>query len=346
VLIISDIASNMDKLRKVIVKIDAEPQQIIIETKILEVNIDKLKDIGFDWGTGTGGASETDITSLPYSTINGTTQSQVGGHMQSSQVTPAAFGAKSSTIGGNITTSMFNTGLALLYQKVTGDQFSVLLHALEEDASTNTLSAPRVIALTNQEASILVGTRFPILKQDTTSSSSSATVTTVSLDYYQDIGIQLNVVPQVGADNTINMVVHPAVTSYTQTLGGTGVAQYPIIETREAETRILMNDGETVIIGGLLKDIKSKSRQGIPFLGQIPILGLLFSRDTVDTQKVDLLICISARIIKDHSEEVREVALMEKSFKEPAKKKKRLQDAAKQEAKDAAKQEAKKAAKK
>jgi type II secretory pathway component GspD/PulD (secretin) len=189
-----------------------------------------------------------------------------------------------------------------------------MLHALEEDSRTNTLSAPRIMALNNQEATILVGTRYPILKQDTTSSSSSATVTTVTLDYYQDIGIQLNVVPQVGANDCVNMVVHPAVTSYTSTLGGSGVAQYPIIETREAETRILMNDGDTIVIGGLLKDVKIKTRQGVPFLSKIPFLGLLFSRETYDMAKMDLLIFITANIIKDNDFSQEEITRIEKSM--------------------------------
>lgn len=301
VLIISDISPVIEKIKDVIAAIDVMPQQVLIETKILEVSRDKLKDLGFDYGTGQNGATTSAITSTPVQKDNGVTLAQIGGHNLGSIVSPAAFGPKATNILGSATTSTpFNTGLEVLYQKLTGTQFSVVLHALEEDVHTNTLSSPRIMALNNQEATILVGTRYPILKQDTTSSSSSATVTTVSLDYYQDIGIQLNVVPQVGAASHINMIVHPAVTSFTQTLGGTSnIAQFPIIETREAETRILIKDGETIVIGGLLKDIKSKDRQGIPFLSKIPVLGVLFSRDTTDTGKLDLLIFITARILKE-----------------------------------------------
>jgi len=295
VLIITDIVPVLDKLKEVIQKIDVKPKQILIETRIMEVSRDRLKDIGFDWGTGSSGATSTTLYSTPFDKKNGIDVSTIAGHMLTGQVNPSGFGPKASTI----TTD--NTGLQVLFQHLTGTQFSAVLHALEEDVHTNTLSAPSILALNNQEATILVGTRYPILKQDTTSSSSSATVTTVTLDYYQDIGIQLNVVPQVGEGDYINMVVHPAVTSFTDKLGGSGsnIAAYPIIETREAETRVLMQDGETVVIGGLLKDIKTKNRQGIPFLGKIPILGILFSRDTVDIGKVDLLIFITAHIVKE-----------------------------------------------
>jgi type IV pilus assembly protein PilQ len=305
ILIISDIAPAIDKIKAVVEQIDVLPRQVLIETRIMEVSRDRLKDIGFDYGTGLNGATSTPIT------VSGL--GKVGGHSLVSQVTPSGFVPKATGILGSSTTATpFNTGLEVLFQKFTGTQFEIMLHALEEDVHTNVLSSPRIMALNNQEATILVGTRYPILKQDTTSSSSSATVTTVSLDYYQDIGIQLNVVPQIGADNYINMVVHPAVTSFTDKLGGTAnIAQYPIIETREAETRIFMKDGETVVIGGLLKDIKSKGKQGIPFLSNIPVLGVLFSRDTYDTGKLDLLIFITARIVKEGEFSAEELANLE-----------------------------------
>jgi general secretion pathway protein D len=183
----------------------------------------------------------------------------------------------------------------MLFQKMTGTEFSVLIHALEEDVHTNTLSSPRIMALNNQEATILIGTKYPILMTTDTGAGTTA-VTTVTLDYYQDIGIQLSVVPQIGANNYINMIVHPAVSSFTTTLGSN---KYPLIDTREAETRILMKDGETIVIGGLLKDVKSRGRTGIPFLKDIPWLGNLFQRDTNDTSKIELLVFVSAHVVKE-----------------------------------------------
>lgn len=142
VLIISDIPPVLDKLREVVAQIDSKPPQVHIETRIMEVNRDKLKDIGFDWGTGTTGATTTTITSLPYETKDGNIISQVGGFLLGSQVSPAGFGPKATTIGG--TTNAFNTGIKLLFQKMTGTQFSVLIHALEEDVNTNKIGRAHV----------------------------------------------------------------------------------------------------------------------------------------------------------------------------------------------------------
>lgn len=307
-LIISDTPPVLDKIREVIEKIDVMPKQVLIETRIIEVNRNRLKDIGFDWATGSGGATSTTIFPTPYSKSNGTTNSQIGGNSLGSQVAPSVFSPLATGISG---VTPYNTGLSVLFQKLNGTQFSALLHALEEDVNTNTLSAPSIVALNNQEATILIGTKYPILTTNISTGSSSP-VTTTTLSYYQDIGIQLNVVPQIGENNYINMVVHPAVSAQSGSVSGAGTSNtYPIIDVREAETRILMKDGETIVIGGLLKDIKSKGVQGIPFLSKIPVLGLLFKRNTDDIQKIDLLIFITASVLKEGGLSQEEIVRLE-----------------------------------
>ena len=307
-LIISDTPPVLDKIREVIEKIDIMPKQVLIETRIMEVKRNRLKDIGFDWATGSGGATSTTIYPTPLDKTNGNTNSQVGGNSLGSQVAPSVFSPLATGISG---VTPYNTGLSVLFQKLNGTQFSVLLHALEEDVNTNTLSAPNIVALNNQEATILIGTKYPILTTNISTGSSSP-VTTTTLSYYQDIGIQLNVVPQIGENNYINMVVHPAVSAQNGSVSGAGTSNtYPIIDVREAETRILMKDGETIVIGGLLKDIKSKGVQGIPFLSKIPVLGLLFKRNTDDIQKIDLLIFITANVLKEGGLSQEEIVRLE-----------------------------------
>ncbi len=292
VLIVSDIQPKLQKIKEILQEIDVMPEQILIETRIVEVNHDKLKDIGFDFGTGSTGAESSTITTVPVNKSNGEPQSVAGGNMLGSQVSPSVFGPKTTTITG---TTPFNSGLELVFQKLTGTQFQAILHAVEEDVQANVLSAPHILALNNQEASIIIGTKYPILKSEISTESAGQTVTS-TLDYYQDIGIQLNVVPQVNRDGYINMVVHPAVTSKS---GEVGDNRYPIIDTREAETRVIIKDKETIVIGGLIKTVKSEGVIGVPFLRHIPILGFIFERKTNDLEKIDLLIFITAKIIKE-----------------------------------------------
>lgn len=321
-LIVTDVPPALDKIKKVISDIDVKPQQILIETRIVEANKDRLRDIGLDWGTGSSGASSTTgaLTFTPAGKRSGTDTSQIGAHALSDLITPSAFGPKAS----GLTTA--NTGLRLAFRRLTGAQFEAILHALEEDVTANTLSAPRVLTLNNQEAAILVGQKYPLVKTDV--STESGKITGSTLQKYQDIGIQLNVVPQICEKDFINMIIHPAVTSFTETLdiksdSGATLSKYPIINTREAETQILIKDGETVVIGGLLKDVKTRGRTGIPFFGSIPIIGLLFQRQTYDVEKIDLLIFITARVLKEGEFSDASIATLEERLNTLGPKKKR-----------------------
>jgi len=299
----------------------------------MEVNRDKLKDLGVDYGTGTTGASTGNgVTGLisnsqDVKSKNNVLQSSIGATMLSSMTLPSSFTAKSGAIGG--TSGSYNTGLNLLYRKLTGTQFEVLVHALEEDVQANTLSAPRIVTLDNQEASMLVGYHTPILSSSVSAGTSTEGATqTQTLDYYQEIGIRLNVVPQVSEDGYINMIIHPSVTSSSSSVTATNVAgtgsnavqssiAYPIINVREAQTQILMRDGETIVIGGLLSDVRSKSVISVPFLGKIPFLGALFRRETFDTEKVDLLIFITGHVIGEDEFTEEEITRLQNSITGP-----------------------------
>ena len=320
-LVVSDISKKLDEVDALLKEIDVMPKQVLIKTKVMEVNRDFLEDIGFDWGTGQSGA-----TSPSYIEFDESNNKQATAGL-STDVTPSIFDPLEGTAAFSPTTA----GLRLALKKVTGNEFEAILHALDEDANTNTLSAPSILTLNNQEASILVGTKFPIVKTDI--STETGSITGGSLDYYQDIGIQLNVVPQISGEdqNLINMIIHPAVTSTTsnvsiQTTSGAGedqvtttLVEYPIIATREAETQVLMKNGETIAIGGLLKDVQSRQEIGVPILSKIPIVGWLFKRHTTDTEKIDLLIFITAKIIEPGevlSAEVLDTTPVTSNFKE------------------------------
>ncbi|MFA5038511.1 MAG: type IV pilus secretin PilQ [Candidatus Omnitrophota bacterium] len=300
-LIVSDIPPVMDRIREILNSIDVKPKQILIETRIVEVSLNKLRDIGVDFATG--GAGSASSTTVFPDVI--TQDLSAGGHSYGGVgITPAAFAPQASTI------TAANTGLNFVFQKLNGSKFEVILHALEENVATNVLSAPSILTLDNQEATILVGEQFPIVS--TTKSSDTSTTVDVSLEAYKDIGIQLNVIPQVSGrtKDYINMIIHPAVTSE-----GTLIeSKYPRITTREAQTQVLMKTGETVVIGGLIKDVKNESVQGVPFLRKIPFVGKIFERTTVDTEKIELLIFITAHIIDDRELTSEQISTLEQSL--------------------------------
>jgi len=320
-IIITDTDSIIDQMKNVILpQIDRKPKQVLVEARIMEVNIDKLKDIGFDYGTGSTGAESKGAFTLNDLTKKGSAaQTQAGGSLLNSQLTPANFAAKNSASG----IEPFDAGLELLLKKVTGKQFEVMIHALEEDVRVNTLSSPRIVTLDNQEASILVGYHTPILTSTLAKDTQTGEVTiNQSLGYYQEIGIRLNVVPQVSEEGYINMIIHPSITSSTSSVSASSIVgnttistAYPVIDVRETQTQILMKDDETVVIGGLLKDVQTKGVSGVPFLSKIPFLGAFFRRETIDNSKVDLLIFITAHIVKDNEFSPEEIAKIEKTLK-------------------------------
>lgn len=334
-LVITDTASTLDKIRNFILpKIDIKPRQVLIETKIIEVNVNRLRDFGLDWGLGGPNAARVNLIQMQGS------DTAIGGHAGTiGAVSPSVFDAATQAITSY---NPYSAGGEFVFQKLTGTKFEAVLHALEDDASANTLSAPRIMTLDNQEASMLIGFHTPILQSTVSAGTDTASASvTQTLDYYQEIGIRLNVVPQISEEGYINMIVHPSITSSnnsvtaTSTVGGTPptatTTDYPVIDVREVQTQVLIKDGETIVIGGLLKDIKTKEIIGIPILKDLPWVGRLFGRETTNNEKIDLLIFITAKIIKEQEYTPEQIAELEKSLgrsvevkiKEPIKKKKK-----------------------
>jgi type II secretory pathway component GspD/PulD (secretin) len=295
--VITDTPTTIDRLEKILTRIDVLPKQILIEARIMEVSRDLLRDLGIDVGTGQAGVETA--TALPTQLTLGeqnsessgpTAVSDIGAQVLGTAVAPSIFGPKSTISGVGAALTM---GLELVFRKLNEPQFQVILRALEEDIRTNTLSAPHIVTLSGQEARILVGTKYPIITR--TVSGGDSPQTTESLERYQDIGIELFVVPQIGGDRHIDLIVHPVVSSRTGTVGTNA---YPILDVRETETQIIMVHGETIVIGGLLKDVKARSKIGLPFLGKLPLVGPIFQRTTTDVEKIDLLIFITAKLVE------------------------------------------------
>jgi type IV pilus assembly protein PilQ len=325
-LVITDTASTLDKIRNIILpKLDVKPKQVLIETKIIEVSRDKLRDIGLDWGLG----STTAATTNAVTTQGSGGGTATGGHSgtiatATNPLVPSLFGPATTALLGY---EPYNAGAEFVFQKLTGTKFEAVIHALEDDANTNTLSCPSIFTLDNQEASMLVGYHTPILQSTVTAGTSGTNSTiTQTLDYYQEIGIRLNVVPQISEEGYINMIIHPSITSSNSNVTATSTAGdsadatttlYPVIDVREVQTQVLLKDGETIVIGGLLKDVKGKEYIGIPILKDLPWIGKIFGRQTTTITKVDLLIFIKAKIIKEGEYSDEELARLENRLGQP-----------------------------
>ena len=285
-IVVTDIPGVLDSIEGVLSRVDKMPSQVLVEARFVEVSDNFLRDIGVELG------GSFDIGGNP-----------VAASEKFFDVTPNAFVPKSTEIAGKRPLNTFGQ------LSFTSSSAEILLNLLEETDDSKTLSAPSILTLNNQEATIIVGQKFPIIESDVSGDQSSTVSTT--LDYYENIGIQLNVVPQISSDGFINMIVHPSVSSIqsyetgivssSATPGedtvGSALTRYPVIATREAETQILLKSSDTVVIGGLLEERESTTVFKVPFLGDIPLLKWLFRREVTGTKTIDLLIFISATII-------------------------------------------------
>lgn len=280
ILLVIDVASQMEKIKKVIEKVDVAPRQVLIDAVILEVSTDSLEDLGLDFN------SETTFST--------------GNTGQSNPLTAGLRGTVSNTainskVFQNALPSGTDAGLRASFSRLNGEDFNIVLHALLQDKKTKTLSSPKILTMENQEAAILVGEQFPIFE----SSVSDQGTTTESLSFFQPVGISLQVVAQVTDQNDVSMIIHPTVSSIGSLVTGTTGLQQPRINIREADTRVLIRNGGTLVIGGLLADTDDKKYYRIPFLQNIPGLGKIFNRRQVDTSQKNLLIFITPRVV-DH----------------------------------------------
>jgi len=160
------------------------------------------------------------------------------------------------------------------------------LQTLEQNRKANIISNPRITTVQNREAKILVGQKIPLIVQDVAGNPVSQ---------LQTIGIQLKVTPQLTDDKRIIMDLHPEVSDLsTQSTVQGGV----IINTSEADTRVMVDDGQTAVIGGLIRTNESSVRRGVPFLMDVPLVGLLFSSTSTTRQNRELIIFITPRLIE------------------------------------------------
>ena len=194
-----------------------------------------------------------------------------------------------------------------LYQ-ILGSDFQATLRAIAQAGKAQILSRPSILARDGQLAQIVVGQSIFLPSGVAFSSvgNSATTIPTIN-GSYQNVGIQLNVTPFIGANSMVQMILQPATTSVdTSTpgqviVGGSlfSTAVYaPNINTRSANTVVVTPDGQTVVIGGLIADTKASSDSKIPFLGDIPILGNLFKASSKSATKQELLIFVTPHIVQ------------------------------------------------
>jgi general secretion pathway protein D len=292
-LIISAPDAVYNNLRGVVEKLDIRRAQVFVEALITEVQIDKATELGFQWAGGTpaGQGVAGGIVNFPQSNSTGLGQL-------------AANPANLANAGG--------LSLAYLGPKITLPDGSVvnnlgaLARALQQQNVANVLSTPNLLTLDNAEAKIIVGQNVPFVTGSYAQATSTSTVNPFQTIERKDIGLTLKIKPQISEGGTIKMDVSEEVSSVSPTAvaGATDL----VTNKRSLDTKVIVDDGHTVVLGGLIEDNNQKSRQKVPILGSIPILGALFRYDSKKNVKTNLMIFLRPTIVRTAADSYRVTA--------------------------------------
>ena len=274
-LIVSDLPGNLDAVAAMAARLDSEIPQIEITAKLVDVDASALRGVGIDWNVGpTDGADAEFFSTTPIAPE----------FLHPNNDANQALGASGNT-GVPGPTHTFTYGLAKDWGFIEAK-----LSLLEENRKANIISNPRITTVDNREARIIVGQKIPLIIQDVAGNPVTQLTT---------IGIQLRVTPHLTQDKKIIMDLHPEVSDLsTQSTVQGGI----IINTSEADTRVMVDDGQTAVIGGLIRTNTSTVRRGMPFLKDIPLIGALFSSNSTVDQNRELIIFVTPRIIKTMAE--------------------------------------------
>jgi len=174
---------------------------------------------------------------------------------------------------------------------LTSDQYQVTIQALESSTNTNVLSNPRIVVIDNNEANLLVGSSEPYLVTYIDNESKTQTEETKFID----VGVKLKVTPKISEDDFVTLKIHPEVSSARRV---TEVNNSLAVDTTQADTTVVVKDGKTIVLGGLIKDTDTKVLTKVPILGSIPVLGILFRSNAKTKVKKEIIVFITPHILK------------------------------------------------
>jgi general secretion pathway protein D len=240
-------------------KLDLPPMQVLIEAAITEVSLTDDLRYGLQWNFVEGNENAV---------------------------------LTDSTSGTNLTREV--PGFSFLFG--SAGSLTGVLNALEGKTKVNVVSAPKLLVINNQTAILQVGNQVPILTQTSTSTIGDSPV--INSVEYRDTGVILNVTPRVNSSGLVLLDISQEVSDVLSSRASGSGIDSPTISTRRVSTSVAVQDGEVLALGGLIRNVQTRDKVGIPFLSQIPIIGALFGRQVEETDKIELVILLKPRVIR------------------------------------------------
>ncbi|MFH1093807.1 MAG: secretin N-terminal domain-containing protein [Candidatus Omnitrophota bacterium] len=286
--IVTDIPTNIYKISKVIERLDSMTPQVTIEARIMETNFSDIENLGLKWNASYTASLSSRPTTFPWPANN------VGDKYNN--YLPKGDGVDSFPTVANPAFPLSTAG-DYSFGILDGASFSLLLEAIQTKVKTKILSNPSITTLDNEMAEIHVGTDWPIANY-TYSEEQGRFV--ISGWEYKSYGILLRVTPTINQNGYVTLKLHPEVSDKTGDVDFEG-ATVPVLSIQTADATVMIKDGETLVIGGLIKDKTVETKTQVPLLGNIPILGKLFQHKAEEVVRNNLLIFITPHIVKENS---------------------------------------------
>jgi general secretion pathway protein D len=272
----------MRSIMLIVDKLDIRREQVLVEAIIVEVIADKTAELGVTWAVeGAGSNTPIGVTNFPDF---GPGVVQIGGAAGSGgQVDPTGLIGSGITLGiGRISDS--------------GVSFAAIATALQGNADTNIISMPSIVTTDNEEATLNVGQEVPFLSGSYSSTGNvGGSVNPFQTIQREQIGVKLAITPQINEGDSLLMTISQEISNIAESAQAVDL----ITNQRIIETTVIVDDGEILVLGGLLEDVLRESEQRVPILGSIPILGNLFRSRKTDKIKTNLLVFIRPKILRN-----------------------------------------------
>jgi type II secretory pathway component GspD/PulD (secretin) len=266
-IVLFDYPENIEEAEAVIKQLDVRPQQVLIEAAIMAARLNEDMEFGVDWNLLSGVA----VTGFPANIIGG----------QGTPIETVGFAA-------NPASASFS-GMSVGF---SADNVQAIITALEEVTDTTLLANPKILAVNKQEGSVLIGKKIGYI--DTSTQTQTSTSSSVA---FLETGTRLVFRPYIASDGYIRMDIYPKDSD-----GSLKSNDIPDETTTELKTNVIVRDGETVVIGGLFRDVVTTSRKQVPLLGNLPLLGAAFRGTTDRVSREEVIILLTPHIIEDLAE--------------------------------------------
>ena len=279
VIVVKDYPEQIEKVTEIIKKLDIRPQQVLIEATILRATLNENNALGIDFNALAGvDFQDLNSTSTAYQTLT-------IGDVPSAELSEPGAGFRTD-FRGRVPPGGLSIGFIF-------NEIALFIRALESVTDVAVLANPKLLVMNKQRGEVMVGNRDGYLTTTITETAATQTVEFI------ETGTQLVVRPYVATDGYIRLEIHPE-----DSTGGVTAEQLPFEQTTECTSNILVKDGHTIVIGGLFRERTSNNRAQVPVVGNIPVLGHLFSGRAEATTREEVIILVTPHIIKHASDEI------------------------------------------